>query len=483
MPNEVSWRPAKFTHSHIAIGVDRGADTNQAGLKSLFFRHILLIVKEDPYQDASSSEEDIPEEWQELLGLAGEVQLPRYLPVKWATSSTKQQLIAFDPKTNKTYRFDQQQGAYVEKAAKTSPIGFITLTRGQKSMPGTETPAAVRFQRFGELSPWVIEDAHEKPYLPCIAHGDYVKVEALQSDHLLAKERIRQRQVELVEKLNADPEFATFIMKQPGMDKFFIGIPDQADPSKVIYYGTVFFYQVYFNDIDNIWLICQACNLHKSNEETVDWIQKQWLYGDEFVEYLQSLTERADAVSPILEKLNSQEGVAQIAIEWFWRRHGTYMSLTKRVQEVIVKPITILNRKIDQIVGKGQEKRALRHQEELDFKLRMIEEIIGMKGFRRPPGSSESPQSSSDEIYHSFLPGEKRPNPDAVVKARNEVQESLVVLIKGGYVGVLSDAQIEEGGVETKDEGRDIPHLPESDESEEHESELKRARANKIGGD
>ena len=63
------------------------------------------------------------------------------------------------------------------------------------------------------------------------------------------------------------------------MDKFFIKVGNT-------YYGTLFFYELYFNDIDNIWLICQACNLQKSDAEALNWIENQWPFKDEFLEYL-----------------------------------------------------------------------------------------------------------------------------------------------------------------------------------------------------
>ncbi len=68
---------------------------------------------------------------------------------------------------------------------------------------------------------------------------------AWQADHMHAKENIINRQKDLVKKLNDDQKFAKFIMKQDGMENFFVNVKGQ-------YYGTLFFYELYFNDIDNI---------------------------------------------------------------------------------------------------------------------------------------------------------------------------------------------------------------------------------------
>ena len=85
----------------------------------------------------------------------------------------------------------------------------------------------------------IVKDGAGNALAPCIVHGDYVKVESLESDHIQAKANILQRQKGLVEKLNQDPPFAEFILREPGMNKFFIKHK----------YGTLFFYELYFNDI------------------------------------------------------------------------------------------------------------------------------------------------------------------------------------------------------------------------------------------
>ena len=93
------------------------------------------------------------------------------------------------------------------------------------------------------------------------------------------------------------PAFANFLIQQPGMEKFFIKVEGK-------YQGTLFFYELYFNDIDNLWLICQSCNLQKSDEDTVKWLQEQWLYGKEFIEYLSRET---IADGPILKKVGEKK--------------------------------------------------------------------------------------------------------------------------------------------------------------------------------
>jgi hypothetical protein len=152
--------------------------------------------------------------------------------MKWLTTEKKHTKIAFNPETNKAIDITTLKVTQY----KTSPVGFIIATKGKHTMPGSETPASVRVERFNEpcLHSMMVEDASEEMLIPCIAHGDYVKVEALEADHVQAKEKILARQKELVVKMNAEPKFAKFLMQQPGMNKFLVEIKGE-------YYGTLFF--------------------------------------------------------------------------------------------------------------------------------------------------------------------------------------------------------------------------------------------------
>ena len=290
------------------------------------------------------------------------------LPVRWDTTQQKHTRIAFDPDTNTTVDITTMKA--VEH--KCSPVGFIYSTKGKTPMPGTQEPAAVRYARYDEpeLNKAIIEDPDGNYLAPCIAHGDYVRVEALDADHMQAKSEINRRQRALVKKLNDEPDFVEFIMKQEGMDKFFVKIENT-------YYGTLFFYELYFNDIDNIWLICDACNRKKADQDTFSWLKEQWLYGEEFIDYLGVIKNEA-----ILEKTQNKEGLAKIAIEWFWQRHTHYISVTKKLLQDIVTPIKILGIKIDHVIGSGNKKRAERLQASLDAKLELLEALIQTPGFR-----------------------------------------------------------------------------------------------------
>ncbi len=340
----------------------------------------------------------LPENWKWVLEILDAAHLPSLgLPVQWKTTQAKHEKVVFDPETKKVIDVKTEKTSQPKK----SPVGFIMSTLGHNVMVGTETPAAVRFERFHEpkLHTNIIKNAQGDLLVPCLVHGDYVKVESLQADHMHAKENIINRQKDLVKKLNDDQEFAKFIMKQDGMEKFFVNVKDQ-------YYGTLFFYELYFNDIDNIWLVCQACNLHKSNKETLDWLKNQWLYGEEFMDYL---TRKGIKDDGILKKTQDKKGLAEVAIDWFWDRHANYISVTKELLKNVEIPIQILNMKLDRVIGMFSQKRTERLQASIDFRLALLSSFATYEGFDMPRTNSESPQrsSSDDDFYLKDEKGKK----------------------------------------------------------------------------
>lgn len=346
------------------------------------------VAQTEISSSSSQSIGKIPEGWAWISEICEEAHFPKLgLPVRWETTKKRNVKLAFDPRTNTTIDIDTGQS----KKLKSSPIGFIESTKGKTSMPGTNTPASARLTRYLEpcFNKHFVTGPRGETLVPCIAHGDYVDVESLQVDHAQAKEDIQQRQQALVARLNDDPEFAEFMMQLNGMGKFFVKINEK-------YYGTVFFYDLYFNDIDNLWLICGACNLGKSNEEALSWFKNQWLYGDEFLNDVGKLGD-----SNILVKTQDKKGLAEVAIKWYWDRHANYASIAKQLMQDVVTPIRILNQRVDRVVGLvragSDERRLQRHMASLDFRVALLSEIANIKGIDMPRADSESPNTSSDE--------------------------------------------------------------------------------------
>lgn len=323
---------------------------------------------------SSEVRRSIPKTWQWIEDIFDEAHLPNLgLPAKWEQTEGGHALIAYDPKSKMSFNIETGK----RKHHKKSPVGFIMSTTNQNPMPGTNAPASVRYERYmeAELQDSIFKDRHGDVLAPCIAHGDYVKVQSLQSDHMHAKENILKRQQELVNRLNQDRNFARYVMSLDGMDKFFVRAK-LSDDMPEQYYGTLFFYELYFNDIDNIWLICQACNAEKSNKETATWLYDQWLYGRKFADYLKKLERRGtDADRQIIQKTKNKEGLAEVAIQWFWKKHAGYISYTKEFLQEVKEPFQLLNETIDHVINSGRFYEAERLEASLEIKLLAMEAI------------------------------------------------------------------------------------------------------------
>jgi len=242
-----------------------------------------------------------------------------------------------------------------------------------------------------------------------------------------AKENIRKRQDDLIRMLNDKPDFAEYLLKQQGMNKFFVKHTDGK------YYSTLLFYEVYFNDIDNLWLICGACNLHKSDQDTLAWLKDQWLYGQEFLDYLGKLKLKPNGEG-ILKKTQNEQGLAEVAIAWFWKRHANYISTAKSLLENLTIPLQILNKKVDHIIGYGRQERAMRLQDSLNARIllagSLVRAPIGM-----PKGDNESSHSSSDEGLRISPLKDDHGNPlqisrDDYIQAAQETASAAPGLIK-----------------------------------------------------
>lgn len=379
----------KRAHSDADASALPGTDTTSADA-SVSVAIASGISADGSGSGSSSLVGSVPESWKWILDIFDEAHLPKLgLPVQWESSTSGQHTrIAFNPETGERFPIEPSRTL---KKIKPGPVGFIHATDKYYSMPGTEAPASVRFALFQDprMQGALVEGSRGESLVPCLAHGDYVQVESLEADHVHAKSDIIARQMSLVNKLNTEPDFAEFVMKLDGINKFFVHIGGT-------YYGTLYFYELYFNDIDNIWLICGACNKHKSDKDPIAWFENQWPYGKEFFDYLsENVSDRG-----LLKKLETGEGLAQAAIAWFWSKQALYVSTSKIILNDIETPIKILGRKIGHIAGSGKLVRAERLQASLDGRMEMLLAVM-----RAPIGMA---RNSDDESFHSSSDEELR---------------------------------------------------------------------------
>jgi hypothetical protein len=336
-------------------------------------------IAEPAAGEGESSSSAKSKDWAWLENIMDEAHLPILgRPAEWKETEGAHTKIVYDPVTKTAHHIE----THVEKHHKTSPVSFIQSTAGQNPMPGTKTPSAVRFQLFmqPDFQHGLVKDVDGSVLVPCLVHGDFVKVESLQADHLQAKEKILARQQDLITLLNTNKDAEDTVMGLEGINKFFVKVQMGHDKKPKIY-GTLFFYELYFNDIDNLWLICQACNLHKSNQDTFTWFKKQWLYGKNFLNYLMKEGIKDEG---ILVKVGDKQGLAEVAIKWFWSRHATFISNARDFFITIIKPIKILNYEIDAALMSEEEQIASQLQESFLLRHNLMREITNMEGIDMP---------------------------------------------------------------------------------------------------
>jgi hypothetical protein len=222
-----------------------------------------------------------------LQFLSDEAQLPLDgLPKRWSTSTQdKHMKTPLDPKS-------------------VEDISFIDQTQGGHS---------VTISRLNEMkeSGLLSVNARNEVIAPCFVSGEYVIVKSLEADHAQSKEDIFKRQLALIAKMNEDKDFADRLMKVPNASNLFI----DTSPPNGHYKGSQFFYELYYNDINNIWLICHHCNNTKNAKEFISWIEKQWMYGKAFIDFLND--EKVHDSAILLKVGDDKKGLAETAIKWF----------------------------------------------------------------------------------------------------------------------------------------------------------------------
>lgn len=333
----------------------------------------------------------------------GEARLPStYLPSNWSKTSLKRANMLYDPDNRLIIEIKRTNDELTGKTSievigtsqlKAPPAAFISSTEGKHPMPGTDTPAVVRSERYEELKAKgaVTKDAQENHLIPCVIHGDFIQIEAAQSDHLQPIQKIIQRQQYLINRLNEDKDFANEIMELPNMEDFFVSFN-----GKIL--GTKLFYDFYYNDIDNIWLICQACNLHKSSESPIKWLEEKWLYGKQFQQHVKDLGGVQN--DGILIKI-AGKGLAEVAIEWFWKNQSRYIENIKNLRENTINRIDKYNQKAARLVADGDLRKANEYYTKAEVRIILSNAMAHASGIDSAKTSGDSTPSSSSPIKDS----------------------------------------------------------------------------------
>jgi len=117
-----------------------------------------------------------------------------------------------------------------------------------------------------------------------MVHGEYVRPSGTDGEHAMPFHDIKNNQTQLIDYLNdaANKQFADDFLKEPGINEFF-----RRDPNDKKIKGTGYFYKLCYNNPSNLWLLCHACNIEKTDSEVLEWFKKQENFGEPFTEALE----------------------------------------------------------------------------------------------------------------------------------------------------------------------------------------------------
>jgi hypothetical protein len=302
----------------------------------------------------------------------------------------KHSRIAYDSKQCIATTLDEEGNILKQKQyKKTDPIDFIIA---DQSMPGALKPAAARKHRFEEenKNDDVLEDKNGNKYVICPAHGEVVKVESLQTDHVDSASAILQKQCTMVEELNNNNDLASIFIKRFGYEDLFVKVKDE-------YQGTLYFYEKYYNDIQNLWNICQVCNLHKNDEDPLEWFSNSNMFGEAFIDHLSKL----EVDNEGFVKSAGGLGLAEIAISWYRDKYKDSIETTKTLYRNVIFNIQENLQKAAQSVTSGNDVVAAAYNAQAGLMTSLTTLVantnFGVTAEGTMSVSSNNSQSTSDE--------------------------------------------------------------------------------------
>jgi hypothetical protein len=132
-------------------------------------------------------------------------------------------------------------------------------------------PAAKRHMEV-ELS------SQDEQELFCMSHCEFVPKSGVDIEHAFSHSGIRANQTAFIKLLNDHPDFATQFLTQAEMGTLF----KRGDSHRIK--ATGYFYKLCYNALGNLWLLCHACNIKKSDSASLDWFSAQPMFGRAFVD-------------------------------------------------------------------------------------------------------------------------------------------------------------------------------------------------------
>lgn len=123
----------------------------------------------------------------------------------------------------------------------------------------------------------VLRDSDIVSDLFCMSHGDYTLQSGTDIDHATPFAVMRVRQEKLLDFLNSKDinlEFLNGFLHCTEQNKSLDTISDyfQCDAKDKKIKGTWYFHKLCYNDIENLTLMCHACNICKNSTDLITWL-------------------------------------------------------------------------------------------------------------------------------------------------------------------------------------------------------------------
>jgi hypothetical protein len=276
------------------------------------------------------------------------------------------------------------------------------------------------------------------------ADADIYSVGDLQADHLQPSEQIIERQLEMLEAMNIDPEFAKEVQKHSESTAFFKKKEDG------MFYGTKYFYMLYHNCINNLWLISTSANTGtgKGNQDPIIWLKKHERFGEPFFSAIGG--QASINKSTILYLTQGGEMLAVAARKWFLNTYRNEITAAHYVREEILKPLKGNLQTLAQLPQEESEQAERKKRKKIIktmAKMVMAKILIAESSSESPTHSDTSPnKSSSPEGYAEINPENldlmEETGTSLVAPFKKSVQEKMVLDYKKTQKTLLSDKKL-----------------------------------------
>ena len=274
----------------------------------------------------------------------------------------------------------------------------------------------------------------------CVADGEVERVNMMDVDHTVPFKYIYTKQEALLDYLN-DPnniDFTEGFLKATAtINSKTISISDYfgRNSANNTVQGTKRFFRLCYNDIDNLLLICHACNIQKGASDSLEWFRKQEPFlGDRFVKAIneagglhdgiivKKVCKVASDLSDIVKigefdcRLHDGEGngLGKFVNDWFESENpgysksvvGAYSNIWLQLKEIW--ELQLKAKEADNKASKEAQLAANKLTDMLDAQIKAVEKHYGLLTKRAEEYQRSSQDSSEKSHSTTDTPEDRR---------------------------------------------------------------------------